>query len=225
MKLRMALAALALGALPLASVSAKNWMATQTATGKGYRSGNPEASARLIEFVSYTCPHCAELEMEADAPLRLQYVQTGKASVEVRHMIRNNIDLTAALLTECGGPARFFGNHHAVLHAQAEWLPKARALTPAQQTRWNSGSFASRMRAIAGDLDFYELMEARGYTRAKLDQCLGDEKRAEAIFTSARANVEEFAVPGTPSFVLNGKLLEGVHSWQSLQVALANATK
>lgn len=221
----LALAASPLAAAPFASAQAQNWNIEYAQTGKGHRVGNPEAPAQLIEFVSYTCPHCADYAHQSDAPLRAGYIHEGRAAVEVRFVIRNIVDLAATLVTQCGADDQFFANHRAMLLSHETWMARANSATSAQTARWGSGNIASRMRAIAGDLDFYELMEPRGYSIAELDQCLSDEDQARQIAEQAVANSAEFDVPGTPSFVLNGTLLEGVHSWPALKLALDEVTQ
>ena len=220
---RLILAGMLLAAAPIAHAAAQNWNDTFEATAAGHRVGNPQASVKLIEFVSYTCPHCADFEKQADGPLRIGFIHDGSVEVEVRHVIRNPVDLAAVLATECGDPQKFFGNHRRMLHTQDDWLARAREATPAQQQRWNSGPVGQRMRAIASDLGFYDLMAARGLTVSELDRCLNDEARAQAIVDLSNASSAEFAVPGTPSFAVNGELLEGVHTWQSLEPALTSA--
>lgn len=209
--------------LPAAPAAAQHWNAEIERTAQGHRVGNPEAPLQLIEFVSYTCPHCADFERESEAQLRYFYVHEGFASVEVRHLIRNIVDVAAALVTECGAEDRFFMNHSIMLHEQSNWLRRAREVTPGQQARWNSGRLSSRMRAIAEDLEFYEMMEPHGYSISQLDQCLSDEGRADQIVIASGANAAEFGVQGTPSFVLNGSLLEGVHSWPTLSEVFMSA--
>ena len=209
--------------IPVAPALAQNWNAQIAQTAQGYRVGDPEAPLQIIEFISYSCPHCADFERQSEAELRYLYVHEGYAAVEVRHLIRNPIDLAAALLTECGEPDRFFDNHRAVLATQERWLKTAENLTDAQRNRWASGTITSRMRAIASDLGFDDLMESRGYSASEITACLSDEARAQKIAENSRANASEYAVPGTPSFVLNGNLLDGAHAWQPLRQALMAA--
>ena len=64
--------------------------------------GNPQAKVQLAEYISYTCPHCAKFTVEAEGALQIAYVTSGRVSVEIRHMLRDPIDLTAAMLTNCG---------------------------------------------------------------------------------------------------------------------------
>lgn len=221
---RFPLAAALAAAAPLAMAANANWNTTFAATESGHRVGNPDAATQLVTFVSYSCPHCASFEKQADAPLRAGYIHSGKVSVEVRHVIRNPIDLAAALATECGPQDKFFSRHRAMMLSHEIWMPKAQSASAAQQQRWTSGSLPSRMRAIAGDLDFYELMEPRGLSRAELDRCLSDEARAAELAATSQAQSARYSIPGTPSFVIDGELLQGVHTWEALRSALDAAS-
>lgn len=204
----------------LAIAATGNWNATVAVTEGGHVLGNPAAKTKLTEFVSYTCPHCAHFEQESEGAIRLGWVQSGKVSIEVRHIVRDPIDLTVAMLTNCGPKEKFFQNHTMFLLSQDKWINKAQLTMPSQRQRWGSGTMASRWRAIASDLGFYEMMESRGYSRVQVDQCLGDEAAATRIAEDSVANGTTYGVNSTPSFVLNGKLLDGVHSWELLQQAV-----
>jgi protein-disulfide isomerase len=191
---------------------------TQTASGS-HVMGNPAAAQKLTEFISYTCSHCAHFDAEANDPLRLYFVTPGKLSIEVQHLVRDPIDLTVAMLTNCGAPGRFFQNHTAFLRRQDTWLARAQSATPAQQARWSQGDGTTRRRAIAEDFGFYPIMQQRGYDRTSVDRCLADEAVARQLAEQTRAAIA-LGVEGTPSFALNGSLLAGTHDWQSLQTQL-----
>ena len=216
-------AALAVIATTAVAATHASWLTTVTRTeAGGHRMGNPEAKVALIEFVSYTCPHCANFEKQASGPMQVAYVAPGKASVEVRHVLRNPIDLAAALLAECGPEQKFFGNHHALLGGQEQWLKRLSSASEATQVRWRHGTMGERMRAIASDAGFYGIMERRGIDRVATDKCLSDEADAKRLVQQSNASSEAFNVQGTPSFALDGELLEGVHTWDDLQKAIAS---
>ncbi len=197
-----------------------NWAGMLTATEGGHLFGNPAAKTRLVEFMSYTCSHCAEFAKTGDGAIRIAYVPTGKVSYEIRHLVRDPVDLSATLLTHCGDAKKFGGNHDAILHRYDEWIDKARKISPAQRSRWQFGSLSARLQAIASDLDFYDIMEGRGYTRAQLDKCLSDDASARAIAETSAADIRKYDLAGTPSFVLDGALLDGTHDWPSLEARL-----
>lgn len=220
----LALAATAATPKPVAKAPVKrNMTAAVTLTPEsGYLRGNPAAPVKLVVFSSYTCPHCAHFEVDADAQLQLGFIGNGKGSVEVRSFYRNPIDVAATLLATCGGTAKFYGNHTAILRSQAKWL---RNPSQAEAQRWNNPDFATRMRAISRDLGLYKLMEARGYTPAQLDKCLADKPLAERIANQSAIDSEKYKIPGTPSFLVNGELQESVHDWASLRPKLQALTK
>lgn len=215
---------LALGAVAALSLGAgrpaANWNATVAVTPAGsHVLGNPAAKLKLTEFVSYTCPHCAAFEREATTPLRLGYVASGKVSVEVRHVLRDPIDLTVAMLTNCGTKDKFFMNHAVFMRSQSTWIRSLATASEAQRTRWTSGTLAARNRAIASDMQFYAIMGTRGYDRPTIDRCLADAAMAERLGAQAKAAVE-LGVSGTPSFAINGSLLAGTSDWSLLQPQL-----
>ena len=200
----------------------KNYAAMVADNDMGHLLGNPEAPVKLVEYMSYTCSHCADFSRTGDTQIRALIVPRGKMSYEIRHLLRDPIDLTAALLTHCGDTAKFMGNHEAILRNQSEWLEEARRATQAQRTRWNFGTNAARFRAIASDLGFYDVMEDRGYDRPTLDRCLADETMATSLAETSQRDIATYKLEGTPSFVLDGELLDGVYDWKSLNEVLAD---
>ncbi|MEZ5734865.1 MAG: thioredoxin domain-containing protein [Novosphingobium sp.] len=213
-----------IAALALLSLGAgkphPNWINYVTVSESGsHVLGNPEAKVRLTEFISYTCPHCADFHKQAEAPLKITYVQPGKASVEIRHFLRDPIDLTVAMLTNCGDPNRFFQNHDMFLYRQDSWMKTLDTASEAQKQRWVTGKTSERLRAIAHDFGFFELMEQRGYDRPAVNRCLADEAMAKKLTAQTQAAIDA-GVDGTPGFMLDGILLTGTHSWESLNTQL-----
>ncbi len=196
------------------------WNNQVTAGDRGYEIGNPEAEVTLTEFVSYTCPHCATFAIQGEAPLQIAYIGTGKLKLDVRSIIRNDLDLAVTMLAQCGDPAKFMRNHTYFMTSQKTWLPKAQNATRAQVMRWTTGNGSVARRAIATDLGFYQMMETRGYSRINVDKCLGDNAKANDLRANTKADFEEFGIRGTPSFAINGETLENVHSWRALEQQL-----
>jgi protein-disulfide isomerase len=215
------LAFASLGALPSMAQQQQqerpNWNLTVEEKEGGHLFGNPEAEAKVTEYVSYTCGHCASFARQGDPALKLLYIPTGKVSVEVRHIIRDPIDWTVATLAHCGGPDKFALNHSAFMITQADWLGKAQKSTPAQQQRWANTDRSAARRAIASDLDFYGVMEKRGYSRTEIDRCLSDDAAAIELVKQSNGEAQRLGIQGTPSFAMNGKVLEKVHSWPALK--------
>ena len=198
---------------------AGNWNLTVEETEAGHRIGNPDAKVKLIEFVSYTCPHCAHFAHDGDGALQLAYIGPGKVSVEVRHIVRDPADLTATLLANCGTKDKFAQNHAAFMLRQDDWLPVYRNAPQGQLQAWSAGGAAQR-RSIASKLGFYQIMEQRGYRRTEVDTCLADEAEAQRFEALTEKNFDEFMIGGTPSFAIDGVTLAGTHDWSMLQPQL-----
>jgi protein-disulfide isomerase len=193
-----------------------DWDSVVVETDLGHRIGNPEAKVQLVEFLSYTCPHCAEFAQQGEAPIKLAYLAPGKINVEIRHLIRDPIDLTVGMLVNCGATAKFPGNHNAFILGQSRWIGPLARPTPAQRARWTTAGAAGR-RNIASDFAFYPIMERRGYSRTAVDRCLADEAMAQRL---AEASAKEWDRPGvdaTPTFSINGVVMPGTHTWAALE--------
>jgi protein-disulfide isomerase len=213
-------ATLALGMAVLAIGATPNWNTQVVKTAAGHRVGNPDAKLKLVAYESYTCPHCGEFERQGEGALRIVYIHGGNLSLEVRHIIRDPVDLTVAMLTNCGTADKFFANHAAFMLGQGAWLGKLENATQGQIARWNSGTMSARRQAIASDLGLYAIMANRGYERPELDRCLNDNAKATALANQSKTNNDTPGVDGTPTFALNGTVLDNVHTWRTLQTAL-----
>ena len=213
---RLVLAVFAALTATAALAAATNWLTVVDTAGGGHAIGNPDAKVKLTEFVSYTCPHCGHFAQEGSGPIDL-YVATGKMQVDVRHVVRDPVDLTAAMIANCGPTANFPRNHAALMLSQPKWLPVVEHATDAQKSRWLNGPGPARRRAIASDLKFYDLMAPRGYERVALDRCLSDEALAKRIAEQSAADDKKWNVRSTPSFAIDGEMINGVFSWGLLR--------
>jgi protein-disulfide isomerase len=207
--------ALAASALFLGAAAHGNWAATVVETGTSHVIGNPQAEVKLVEYISYTCPHCAAFTRESEGVLQIAYITPGKVSVEVRHLIRDPVDLTVATLVHCGPAAKFPQNHAAFMLGQDKWIGPLARPTQTQMQRWRTPGAAGR-RAIASDFGLYAIMQNRGYTRTNVDQCLANEAFVKQIADTSDRDWDRPGIDGTPSFAINGTVMPGTHAWSQL---------
>ncbi len=200
------------------------WHNAVEETDRAHVLGNPDAETVLIEFISYTCGHCASFAVQGDAAMQLGFVAPGKVRVEVRPVIRNAIDLTVTMLVACGDPAKFKRNHMRFLYSQKDWLPVAVNAPQSQQAIWGRADTAARIN-MANALGFTDKMESRGYSRPEITACLSDNTVAQQLLDNDKADRAEFPITGTPSFALDGEVLENVHSWQALFPVLSDRVR
>ena len=201
-----------------------SWHAEVTKTERGYMIGNPEAEASLIEWISYTCPACANFAREGEGAMDLALLAPGHMNVEVRPVIRNAVDLTVSMLVACGGEEDFKERHRMYLMGQRTWLPKLQSAPQAQKSTWASGNKAARL-GMASALDLDDMLANRGVSRMDISTCLSDDAAALALVQNANADRTEFSVNATPSFALEGELLANVHEWNTLYPVIAERFK
>lgn len=188
----------------------------------GYVMGNPDAKTRLVEYISYTCSHCADFTVKAAAPLKVNWIARGTTNVEIRNAVRDRYDLTAALLARCGGPVKFFGNHQSLFANFENWMRQVQAYDAKERP---PTTIDAAMEDIAASTGLYTLMQKRGFTRTQLQTCLADRGSREKVLAMTQEAWEGVKIGGTPSFSVNGKLLDGVHDWSGLEPALPAANK
>ncbi len=212
-------AILAAAALLLTGTARKTvgWNNTVELTAEGgHRFGNPDAPVKLVEYVSYTCSKCAAFMIQSAGALQIGYISSGKVSIELRHLTSGPVDLAAAMLANCGPPAKFALNHAALMRSQPNWRETFERAGTAQKQRWVIGTLISRNRAIASDLHWFEVMESRGFDRMTTEKCLGDQTVANRIGEQSKAGYAS-GITLLPSFTINGTLLETTHTWSELR--------
>ena len=192
----------------------------------GFVMGNPNAKVKLIEFGSMTCPHCREFDEAGAKPLMDTYVKSGQVSWEFRNYVRDPFDLAATLVARCNGAASFFPLTRALFENQENWVGKIQAAPPAQLEQLQSLP-AQQIPAGAAKLaGFQDFAAMRGVPQAKTEQCLSDQAAIDKLVqmnSDATTQYPEF--PGTPTFIINGKLAERTASWEALEPKLKEALR
>lgn len=148
--------------------------------------GNPDADVTVIEYASFTCPHCARFHADAFKQLKADFIDTGKINFVYREVFFDRYGLWAAIVARCGDGAenRFFGITDMVYEQQGTW---ARQDNPAD--------IVESLRRIG---------KTAGLTDAQLDQCFTDGDTAQAMYARWLQQSEADGIDSTPSFIING---------------------
>jgi protein-disulfide isomerase len=212
--------AAALSAGSAAAPAKSNWLLTVNVTGNGaHVLGNPAAPNKVVEYLSYTCGHCADFELKEAPAFKTQYVATGKANLEIRNLLLNPIDLTAAMLARCGGKGRFFGNQKHLFATQSVWLGKTKSISAATQAKLKAEDYAGFMTGVYTEIGLDAVMQKRGITPAQGRACIADKAALKAVIDMTDAGGAA-GVTGTPSFMINGVLQDHIHSFAELKAKL-----
>jgi protein-disulfide isomerase len=199
-----------------------DWSTVVSATPEGgFVMGNPNAKLKLIEYGSLTCPHCREFDEKGVPLLISNYVKTGLVSWEFRNYVRDAFDLTASLIARCNGAKSFFPLARAFYKVQDVWVDKIRN-TPQDQIEQLQNLPPNRQFVeLAKVADFPNWAAARGVPVAKTNQCLADENTVNKLVQMTSDATTQFPdFPGTPTFILNGHMLEKTATWVELEPQL-----
>lgn len=147
--------------------------------------GNPDASVEVIEYASYTCPHCASFHANAFKQLKSDYIDTGKIKFTYREVYFDRFGLWASLVARCAGEEKFFGITDLIYSGQSSWTG------------------AGEPAAIVEELR--KIGRLAGMDNDTLEACLQDGDKARTLVAWYQENVEEHGIDSTPSFVINGK--------------------
>jgi protein-disulfide isomerase len=208
---------------PVAAPAGQDWTQVVSATPEGGMvMGNPNAPVKLVEYLSLTCPHCAEFAETGYAKLQ-DYVRKGTLSLEMRNYVRDPIDMTATLVTRCNGPQTYFAMTEQALAQQQQIMTKAQALPPAELQRLQNAQPADQFKALAAMLGIDQFAKQRGVPQTKLDQCFADKPALDQLVAMQKTANEIPNFPGTPTFLLNGTMLQNAGTWELLEPQLKAA--
>ena len=190
----------------------------------GFVMGNPAAKVKLVEFGSMTCPHCRAFDAEGVPTLINDYVKSGKVSWEFRNYVRDAFDVSAALIARCNGAKGFFPLTRAIFKDQPSWEAQIQK-TPQDQLKSMENLPTDRVFAEAAKVAGLQAVAAtHGLPAARSSQCLANKQSIDQLVHMAADATTRFPdFPGTPTFVINGKMLDRTATWGALEPQLKNA--
>jgi protein-disulfide isomerase len=147
--------------------------------------GNQDAKVTVIEYASYTCPHCASFHAGTYKVLKRDYIDTGKINFVFREVYFDRYGLWASMIARCAGPDKFFGMTDLMFKNQSLWT---RAGEPA---------------AIIDELR--KIGRLAGMDGDTLEACLNDDEKAKTLVAWYQEKAGADNIDSTPSFVINGK--------------------
>ncbi|ALI55837.1 DsbA family protein [Celeribacter marinus] len=147
--------------------------------------GDDNAPIEIIEYASYTCPHCASFHDAVFKALKADYIDTGKVKFTYREIYFDKFGLWASMVARCGGSMRYFGIQTLLYEQQSEW--------------------------IAGGKDAMQIVEnlrkigkTAGLSDTDLDACMNNGEMAQAMYEKATKEAEADDISSTPSLVIDG---------------------
>lgn len=147
--------------------------------------GAEDAPITMIEYASFTCPHCAAFHQGAYQEIKKNYIDTGKVKLIYREVYFDKYGLWASMVARCGGPEKFFGISDLIYKGLPNWSKLGGAPEIVNE--------------------FRKIGRLAGISEEELDVCLQDGEKAQTLVAWYQGNAEEDEITGTPSFVINGE--------------------
>ncbi|MDF1855012.1 DsbA family protein [Pseudooceanicola sp.] len=145
--------------------------------------GTPDAKVTVLEYASFTCPHCASFHAGPYQQLKSDYIDTGKVRFIYRDVYFDRFGLWASMIARCD-PNRFFGISSLLYKQQKDWLGGE---SPA--------AIADNLRKIG---------KVAGLTDDQVETCLANEDTAKTLVAWYEKNTAADDVSGTPTLFING---------------------
>lgn len=203
--------------------AARDWTRTVSATKEGgYVIGNPAAPVKVIEYFSLTCSHCRHFAETGMAPLKSGYIAGGKVSLELRNFVLNAPDLAASLLLRCGTPQQAVRLFELVYADQDGVFSGVYSLPKDAANRIGGLPMEQRAAALAREGGIEKWFVSKGFPAKRAAKCFADKAREQRLIDLRKQAVDSYNVQGTPSFIVNGTLVEGT-GWNDLEPAIVKA--
>ncbi len=161
--------------------------------------GDPNAPVKIIEYSDFQCPYCAHFVVQTEQQIIDAYIATGKVYFEY-HSFGDFIGVESGRAAEaayCAGDQNKFWEMHDIIFAN--------------QNGENAGAFTDkRLTAFAGKI---------GLDAGKFSDCFTSGKYLSQLKQDG-VEATQSGVKATPSFVINGKLIEGAQAFAAFQTEI-----
>jgi protein-disulfide isomerase len=169
--------------------------------------GDPSAPVVIIEYSDFQCPYCRNFWQDSEHQIIDEYVRSGKVYFVYRSMGNFLGDFggttesqDAALAAYCSGDEGRFWEYHDLLFAN-----------------WNGENQGNN--SLDRLVDFAKVINLDEH---EFRDCLESQQYLDRVMQDAQDG-EAAGVSGTPSFVINGQLLEGAQPFEVFKEAIEKA--
>lgn len=152
--------------------------------------GDENAPITMIEYASYTCPHCAAFHADVYPLIKENYIETGKVRMVIRPVYFDRLGLWADLLARCGGQDRYFGIANMIYENQSSWTQGESAVD------------------IVNNL--YAMGRLAGMNDDEMEACMQDNEHAQSLVAASTRDIDADGIQGTPTFVINGTVTKNM---------------
>lgn len=161
--------------------------------------GDTNAPVTLIEYGSLTCGNCIKFHNYVLPRVKKRYIEEGDVRFIYRHFPTSDAATQGAVAAQCAGK-RYYEMLDKLYSTVADWY-KAE----------NKNAIFAQQAALLG-LDSKMFLS-----------CLGEAKNLESVVNQQKAAKKDYDVVGTPTFVINEKVVRGNKSFVEMKTLINEA--
>lgn len=162
--------------------------------------GKAEAPVSIIDYSSLSCPHCAHFHQEVLPKLAKEFLDTGKVKLIFRHFPLNEPALRAAQLVNCAEGKQRATFINVLFEKQQDWA--------------YTEDFLKALKQLAA---------LGGVDGAAFDSCVTDKAGENRIMESRKMAMDAGQVNSTPTFFINGIMLQRSPTLENFRDAIKAA--
>ncbi|MFD1156551.1 DsbA family protein [Roseovarius aestuarii] len=171
--------------LPLGAVNAQEAAEIDTSSVVEMSLGAEDAKVTVVEYASFTCPHCANFHKGPFKQLKADYIDSDQIQFIYRDVYFDRFGLWASMVARCGGEERFFGISDMLYNQQKDWIGGG-----------EPGEISANLRKIG---------KVAGLGADQIEACLNDSDKAKTLVAWFKENAEADQIQSTPTLVINGE--------------------
>ena len=150
--------------------------------------GAENAPITIIEYSSLSCSHCADFHNDTLTDLIKEYVDTEKVRFVFRDFPFNYPALLGSMVLRCIPQEVRYDYMNALFQLQPTWV---------------SGNNDKTIQEL------YKIMQSGGMKKQEFTSCISNKDLEEEILQGVINAQNEYNIRSTPSFLINGILVEG----------------
>jgi protein-disulfide isomerase len=155
--------------------------------------GDANAKVTIIEYSDFQCPYCGQFSVQTYPQIDEKYIKTGKVKYIFRPLVLpNHLQAQKAMeaAESAGAQGKFWEMHDLLFAKQSQWSDKGGAVE----------IFKGYAKSLGLDEAAFALALDCG--------------RYAAVATENGAAAQKAGVSGTPTFLVNGRVLNGAYPFE-----------
>jgi protein-disulfide isomerase len=163
--------------------------------------GSDAAPVTMIEYSSFTCPHCASFHASTLPQIKAAYIDPGKVKLFYRDFPLDNAAMSASMVARCSGD-RFFTVIDLLYRTQATWT--------------GSGNPVDAMKSVVAQV---------GMSGAEVDACVALSELRNGITNVRTLGQTAHGVTATPTFIIGSQTVIGAYPFATFDAILRSLTQ